>query len=159
MGPVWKSVGPILLLQLVVAFLYLAWPLVTRSMDVVGRVLGKFVPVPEPIDPPSEPPKQPFRGKWREAAYTKDHAGSNRQQRSEPPAQPPSQRDRYLRTLGLTKPVTKAQLKKTYRTLAKTYHPDQFAAAHHSSIDRENAAEKMLAINEAYDWLVANPHF
>ncbi|MEL7232283.1 MAG: DnaJ domain-containing protein [Pseudomonadota bacterium] len=159
MGPVWKSVGPILLLQLVVAFLYLAWPWITRLIEIVGRVLGRSIPVPDPKDPQPDQPKQPFRGKWREAAYTSKQSRSDRQERPEPPEPPLSQRELYLRALGLTKPVSKAQLKKTYRKLAKTYHPDQYAAAHHSPIDREKAAEKMLAINEAYDWLVANPRF
>ena len=159
MGPVWKSVGPILLLQLAVAFLYLAWPLIMRCIEVTGRFVARYVPVPEPEDPEPHTDKQPFRGKWREAAYTWQQERPGRQERPEPPASPPSERELYLRALGLTKPVSKAQLKKTYRKLAKTYHPDQFAAAHHSSIDREKAAEKMLAINEAYDWLVANPRF
>jgi len=157
MGPVWKSVGPILLLQLIVTFAYLAWPLISRGIEIVGRVLGRYVPVPETDHVHPEQPKQPFRGKWREAAYSRERTGQERQERPEPPASPPSQRELYLRELGLSKPVSSTQLKKTYRKLAKTYHPDQLAAAHHSSIDRENAAEKMLAINEAYDWLVANP--
>lgn len=158
MGPVWKSVGPILLLQMVVAFLYLAWPLITRVIGAIGRMLGRYVPVPEENDVRPEQPNQPFRGKWREAAYSREQTGPGRQERPEPPAPPPSQRDLYLRALGLSGPVSKIQLSKTYRKLAKTYHPDQFAAAHHSSVDREKAAEKMLAINEAYDWLVANPN-
>lgn len=158
MGAVWKSVGPILLLQLAVAFVYLAWPLISRIIEISGRHIARYIPIGERENAEPNKPKQPFRGKWREAAYTRQQEHHGTHDRRDPPA-PPSERELYLRTLGLTKPVSKAQLKKTYRKLAKTYHPDQFAAAHHSASDREIAAEKMLAINEAYDWLVANPRF
>ena len=157
MGAIWKSVGPILLLQLVVAFVVLAWPLIAQGVEIFGRLVGRCLEIVAPNDLRSHKAKQPFRGKWRDAGYTNQQERTETEDRQEPTASPPSERDLYLRALGLTKPVSKAQLKKTYRKLVKTYHPDQFAAAHHSASDRDKAAEKMLAINEAYDWLVANP--
>ncbi|AAT27971.1 molecular chaperone DnaJ [[Mycoplasma] mobile] len=51
----------------------------------------------------------------------------------------------YYEILGLTKSASKDEIKKAYRTLAKTYHPD---------VNKEtNAEEKFKEITEAYEIL------
>jgi len=49
--------------------------------------------------------------------------------------------------MGVLPSVTKLQLKKTYRTLAKKYHPDKFAGQSEEIIQK--AEEKILKIKEA----------
>ncbi len=49
--------------------------------------------------------------------------------------------------LGVSPKATDEEIKKAYYDLARCYHPDNAA----SDIEREAAAEKMKAINEAYD--------
>ncbi|MFN3212706.1 MAG: DnaJ domain-containing protein [Henriciella sp.] len=159
MFAVWKTVGPILLLQLLIAFIYLGWPFLRRIVQACGTLIARYVPEPEP-DPRFEgKTEQPYRGKWREAAYTRQNEREGAHKTRSPPSQATSARDDFLQTLGLSGSVSKAELKRRYRKLAKIYHPDQFTAAHHTAVARKEAAEKMLAINEAYDWLVANPRF
>ncbi|NOZ35736.1 MAG: DnaJ domain-containing protein [Chlorobi bacterium] len=51
------------------------------------------------------------------------------------------------RIMGVLPSVTKLQLKKTYRTLAKKYHPDKFAGQSEEIIQK--AEEKILKIKEA----------
>ena len=159
MFAVWKTVGPILLLQLLIAFIYLGWPVLQRVIAALGTYLVRHAPEPEPAESFERKTEQPFRGKWREAAYRRQSERKQTHETRSPTPPPLSERDGFLKTLGLSGSVSNAELKRRYRKLAKTYHPDQFAAAHHSPAARKHAAAKMLAINEAYDWLVANPRF
>ncbi|NOZ33920.1 MAG: DnaJ domain-containing protein [Chlorobi bacterium] len=53
------------------------------------------------------------------------------------------------RIMGVSPSVTKVQLKKAYRTLAKKYHPDKFAGQSAEII--KNAEKKFQEIKEAYD--------
>ena len=153
---VWNSAGPILLLQLLIAFVYLGGPIIRRSIEALGAFITRYLPEPPSEQRVERKTEQPFRGKWREASYTRQDAHEKANDTPPPPARF-SERDGFLKTLGLSDSVSKSDLKRRYRKLAKTYHPDQFAAAHHSAASRQEAAEKMLAINEAYDWLVENP--
>jgi len=54
--------------------------------------------------------------------------------------------DEYLKILGLSGEVSVAQIKKAYRQMAKTYHPDVNKSP--------NAHELFLLINEAYIFLI-----
>lgn len=54
--------------------------------------------------------------------------------------------------LGIKENATKDEIKKAYRELAKKYHPDQ----HGSNPLQALAEEKMMEINEAYDYLMKN---
>ena len=51
----------------------------------------------------------------------------------------------YYKLLGLTSKATKAEIKKNYRRLATAFHPDKNSDS--------GAAEKFIAITEAYDVL------
>ena len=53
------------------------------------------------------------------------------------------------RIMGVSPSVTKAQLKKAYRALAKKYHPDKFAGK--SNVEIQKAEDKFQEIKEAYD--------
>ena len=55
------------------------------------------------------------------------------------------------KTLGLSPSATDEEVKEAYRSLAKKYHPDQYA----DSPLKELADEKMKEINEAYDTITA----
>lgn len=50
---------------------------------------------------------------------------------------------------GITPNITKDQLKKIYRTLAKKYHPDKFHGKNQEIIDK--AEEKFQEITKAYE--------
>ncbi|MGL5245099.1 MAG: J domain-containing protein [Sarcina sp.] len=52
--------------------------------------------------------------------------------------------------LGVKPNATKEEIKAAYRKLAKQYHPDQYE----NNPLKDLAAEKMIAINEAYDLLI-----
>lgn len=55
------------------------------------------------------------------------------------------------KVLGVSPSATDEEIKEAYRTLAKKYHPDQYADSPLSDL----ASEKMKEINEAYDAIVA----
>ncbi|HPC98352.1 MAG TPA: DnaJ domain-containing protein [Bacteroidales bacterium] len=54
----------------------------------------------------------------------------------------------YLNVLGLKRDCTLQDIKKAYRRLASEYHPD-----HNKS---EDAADKFIAVTEAYEFLITN---
>ncbi len=61
------------------------------------------------------------------------------------------------RILGVSPSVTKLQLKKIYRTLAKKYHPDKFAGESEDKI--KDAERKFQEIKEAYEIIKKNKKF
>ncbi|MDP4089574.1 MAG: DnaJ domain-containing protein [Bacillota bacterium] len=54
--------------------------------------------------------------------------------------------------LGVREGSSREEIKKAYRELAKKYHPDQFGA----NPLKDLAEEKMIEINEAYEYLMKN---
>jgi len=56
----------------------------------------------------------------------------------------------YYKVLGLTRDAEDRDIKKAWRRLTKTYHPDKAAT---QGITLEEAQKKMAAINEAYEVL------
>ncbi|MDO4191223.1 MAG: DnaJ domain-containing protein [Bacteroidales bacterium] len=66
-------------------------------------------------------------------------------------AQNSSALEKAYETLGLTADVDDETVKRTYRKLAATNHPDRFA---NESVEKQQAAtEKFQAINEAYEYI------
>lgn len=54
--------------------------------------------------------------------------------------------------LGVREGATREEIKKAYRELAKKYHPDQYGA----NPLKDLAQEKMIEVNEAYEYLMKN---
>ncbi len=61
------------------------------------------------------------------------------------------------RILGVSPSVTKLELKKAYRALAKKYHPDKFAGESEEKI--KSAERKFQEIKEAYEIIKRNKKF
>ena len=57
-------------------------------------------------------------------------------------------KDPYM-TLGVSRDATDEEIKKAYRTLARKYHPDNYAGSDLADV----AEEKIKQINEAYDMI------
>ena len=62
--------------------------------------------------------------------------------------------NRYYAILGVSKNITKNELKKVYYKLVKKYHPDKFENS--SKKEKEKAENMMKDINEAYEYLMKN---
>ncbi|ATV58892.1 DnaJ domain-containing protein [Fusobacterium pseudoperiodonticum] len=62
--------------------------------------------------------------------------------------------NRYYAILGVSKNITKDELKKVYYKLIKKYHPDKFENS--SKKEKEKAENMMKDINEAYEYLMKN---
>lgn len=56
----------------------------------------------------------------------------------------------YYKVLGISRDADERDIKKAYRKLSKTFHPDKASA---QNISPEEAQKKMAAINEAYEVL------
>lgn len=158
-GP-WTPVAHVIILQF--AFVYLIWPVLKKMMVVVSRRLPDRWFESENDERVYTRSGQPYRGNWRQAQYQRaDHSRSsnwhqkNRAQADSKYATPPL-KAQHLGVLGLREPVHMIDIKSAYRRLAKTYHPDRFAAAKYSQAARQAAKDKMREINAAYDWLCAN---
>lgn len=63
-----------------------------------------------------------------------------------------SRKRNHYQTLGLASDVTPAEIKRAYRKLAKTQHPD--ATAPVGTDEHSAATEEMVRINEAYETLM-----
>jgi len=64
---------------------------------------------------------------------------------------PGANRDASYSVLGVAPSATDAEIKKTYRSLAREYHPDVVANKGMGEDFQKFAAEKMRAVNAAYD--------
>ena len=60
----------------------------------------------------------------------------------------------HYKALGLTGSATKAEVKKAYRRLVATHHPDRMRSSGLSGEDARKAEEKMATINAAYNAIV-----
>ena len=155
----WNTVLHVIILQAALAFYYLIWPALSKGSVWLLHRMGKFLPSPE--QPESDKPRA-YRGKWRDAQYQRtrfsDHADwqEHRQQHVGKPRTNDALKAKHLRLLGLREPTHLIEIKSAYRSMARTYHPDRYAAEDHSDAKRAEAAQKMRQINEAYDWLCAN---
>ncbi|MDJ0920330.1 MAG: DnaJ domain-containing protein [Henriciella sp.] len=164
----WKSMGHIFIAQAVMVFAYIIWPklqpLLLRLADWIRRKYGDDENIAYGGD---KEEAGAFQGKWRayeEQAYRKRSEQARFRQRTyrqtsppPPPAEPLTPRHAHMSLLGLQKGASRSQIKKAYRKLAKTYHPDRFASKRHSDAERAEASAKMREVNEAYDWLQENP--
>ncbi len=61
--------------------------------------------------------------------------------------------DNHYQTLGLRPDVTAAEIKRAYRKLVKSCHPD-FDHHAQSQADRQEKTERMMRLNEAYETLM-----
>ena len=61
------------------------------------------------------------------------------------------------KVLGISPTITKAQLKKTYRKLAKKYHPDKYHGQSEEVIDK--AEDKFQEITQAYEIIKKHKQF
>ncbi len=66
-----------------------------------------------------------------------------------------SERETNLATLGLKTGASAKEIKRAYRRMAVIYHPDR--NLHKPAHQQRQAEDKMKAINQAFDWLEANP--
>ncbi len=64
----------------------------------------------------------------------------------------PYKRRNALKALQLNDPITVADLKKAYRSLAKQYHPD--ASQSVSETEKQQAQQRFREIQEAYEYLL-----
>lgn len=155
----WNTVIHVIVFQAAIAFYYLIWPVLSKgSVWLLGR-LANYLPSPEP--PEIEKPRA-YRGNWRDAHYQRTRAsdGPERQERRKQKMGKARANDvlkaKHLHLLGLREPAHLMDIKAAYRSMARTYHPDRYAAGDYSDAKRTAAAKKMRQINEAYDWLCAN---
>jgi molecular chaperone DnaJ len=63
------------------------------------------------------------------------------------------QRHTHYQVLGLSSDVTASEIKRAYRKLVKSLHPD-LGHHEHSEMDRNVANERMMQLNEAYETLM-----
>ncbi|OON99674.1 MAG: hypothetical protein ATN35_11465 [Epulopiscium sp. Nele67-Bin004] len=81
-------------------------------------------------------------------AYKHESAGYANQNES-----PEAALKRYSEVLGVSEDATAAEVKKAYRKLVKEYHPDKFADGSMPDSYVEMAKQKIIDINEAYEYL------
>ncbi len=155
----WNAIIHVILLQAALAFYYLVWPMLSKGLIWVLRKLARHLPKPEE---PERDKKPAYRGKWREAQYQRAQQSNgaewqqHRKQHAAKAHAIAATKAKHLRLLGLREPADLLDIKSAYRSMARTYHPDRYAADDHSDAKRAAAALKMRQINEAYDWLCAN---
>ena len=155
----WNSVFHVILLQAALAFYYLVWPVLSKGLIWVFGRLAKYLPRPEK---PELDRQSAYRGKWRDAQYQRTQRSDgaewqqHRKQQVEKARAVAATRAKHLHFLGLSEHAHLIDIKTAYRSMARTYHPDRYAADDHNDAKRSAAALKMRQINEAYDWLCAN---
>jgi len=74
-------------------------------------------------------------------------AQQNSERRKKKPRK--SQRERAFEILGISSHASRDEIKKTYRTLVKKYHPDRFVGK--STREMETAENRFIEIQKAYD--------
>lgn len=155
----WNTIIHVVVFQAALAFYYLIWPALSKGLVWLFRRLSNSLPSPEPpeIDKP-----RTYRGNWRDAHYQRAKSSDgpdwqeHRKQRNGKARANDVLKAKHLHLLGLSEPAHLMDIKAAYRSMARTYHPDRYAAGDHSDAKRTAAATKMRQINVAYDWLCAN---
>ncbi len=108
--------------------------------------------LPKVEEPPVPPQAQPVR----------DEAPQGRAEpRAAPPPPPPPPpppkprlgEEHYMAVMGLKPPLAWAEVKTTYRTLAKRHHPDLMRGRGAAAREIAAAEERLKQINEAFAWL------
>lgn len=61
--------------------------------------------------------------------------------------------DKYTKVLGVNKNADMSEIKKAYRTLAKEYHPDKLASESMPEDYEAYANQRIIEINQAYEYL------
>ncbi|MEQ9314278.1 MAG: DnaJ domain-containing protein [Henriciella sp.] len=158
----WKSYLHIFVAQAALVFIYIIWPMLRKFGTWALRKLDEWSPA-ETDDAHVRTGRGQADKVWGSYSTNFEKAFSQAQLKTRPPPPPPappppappSPRQLYLRTLGLSGTPDRKELRLAYRRLAKTYHPDRYAAAAHSDADRARAELRMRRINEAYDWLIS----
>lgn len=89
-------------------------------------------------------------GSWGSARGSSGAGGSNG---AGGPASPGADREAAYRTLGLPVGASADEIKKAYRRLARTYHPDSLSHLPENSAERRQAQERFLKIQAAYERL------
>lgn len=158
----WYTVAHVILLQIAIAFYYLIWPALSKSLTWALRKLSEFLPWTKAPEGTAYSRTGAYRGHWRDRQYQSDERSDRakgqeyRSRRAAEPRATRSQKSKHLSILGLSEPTHLIDIKTAYRSKAMTYHPDRFASADHSEAQRAAAAVKMRQVNEAYDWLCTN---
>ena len=60
---------------------------------------------------------------------------------------------KYSEVLGVSEQADMSEIKRAYRKLVKQYHPDQQAADSMPDNYRNFAEQKIIEVNEAYEYL------
>ena len=158
----WNAVVHVILLQVVLAFYILVWPVLKSGAAWIARALARRFPTDLEADPATAGPQRAYRGKWRDTQYQRAERASkyawqeNRKRRAQTAYGGNSLKAKHLRVLGLSEPVHLLDIKSAYRRLAKDFHPDKFVSDQHGEKTRAAAAARMREINAAYDWLRSN---
>jgi len=159
----WNTVAQVMFLQAALVLYYLVWPALSKGLIWLSQKLSKYLPQPEPPEDTARTRTRPYRGNWRDTQYHRAQESDaaqwqeHRQRRAEKAYASGTIKSQHLRLLGLTEPVHLIEIKSAYLSMAKTYHPDRYASNGHNAAERMAAARKMRQVNEAYDWLCANP--
>lgn len=97
---------------------------------------------------------------YRESSYRQSHQRSERESDSyrADDRSPPSDRTlRALTILGLDADASRGDIKKAYRRMAQTHHPDRFFAR--GETDIAAASQRFQTIKNAYEYLMQDARF
>lgn len=153
----------IFIAQAILVWIFVLWPMLSKLLDwlnnryLFSNTIDDVTDDATSFEHEKQFRQETFRGKWRDFEGQDRTTSQSSHRASMGTRAPLTPREAHLKTLGLDQMADAKTLRKAYRRLAKKWHPDRFAAGDHSDADRDMATDKMGQINEAYDWLIANP--